>query len=230
MLCTAEVAQLTVQELIDRLGAQTESSPRGDSDADRYSFELFRRAIADRDQASWQALMSLYHEHVLHWCLRSGANYGDSDEMVEATWVKFWQSYTTAKFAGAADSTSAVLGYLKLCARSVVLDEMRRRARLVPLEERQHDAESSMEEDSQIDIEPIDAPAFWRLVEEHLRDDRDRLLVYLTYELGLRPAEIQRRHPEQFPSIRDVYRITRNILDRLRRSTTLAAWLNVDAA
>jgi hypothetical protein len=87
-----------------------------------------------------------------------------------------------------------------------------------------------MDETSPIDIDRIDAPAFWCLIEEHLRDVRDRLLVHLTYELGLRPAEIQERHPDQFPSVRDVYRITRNILDRLRRSTSLATWLNLDAA
>lgn len=230
MLCTDAVAQRTVQELVDRIHVEAEATRRGESRADQSSFELFRRAIVDRDQESWQALMSLYHDHVLHWCLRSGASFGDGEEMVESAWVKFWQSYTAAKFAGAAGSTSAVLGYLKLCSRSVVLDELRRRARLVPLEERQHDAEYGMEEPSPVDIEPIDTPSFWRLIDEHLRDERDRLIVHLTYELGLRPAEIQRRHPDLFPSIRDVYRVTRNILDRLRRSASLATWLNVDAA
>jgi DNA-directed RNA polymerase specialized sigma24 family protein len=206
------------------------SSAHGESRDDRFSFELFRRSIASNDQAGWQALMTLYHDHVFHWCLRSGADFGDCEEMVEAAWVKFWQSYTAEKFAGAAGSSSAVLGYLKLCARSVVLDEIRRRARYVPLEDGHNDAENRMDEGSQTEFERIDAPAFWRLVDEHLRDDRDRLLVHLTYELGLRPAEIQERHPEQFPSVRDVYRITRNILDRLRRSTTLATWLNMEAA
>lgn len=230
MLCTGEVAQLTVQQLVDRIQAEAGSFGRGESRADQSSFELFRRAIAGRDQECWQALMSLYHDHVLHWCLRSGAGFGDGEEMAAAAWVKFWQSYTAEKFAGAAGSTSAVLGYLKLCSRSVVLDELRRRARFVPLEEGQHDAENGMEEQSHADIEPIDAPSFWRLVDEHLRDERDRLIVHLTYELGLRPAEIQHRHPDLFPSIRDVYRITRNILDRLRRSSALATWLNTDAA
>lgn len=230
MLCTGELAQLTVQQLVERCRAEMTSSGNGESRDDRHSSELFRRAIVGHDQGGWQVLMSLYHDHVLHWCLRSGADYSEGEEMVESAWVKFWHSYTADKFAGAAGNTSAVLGYLKLCSRSVVLDEVRRRARYVSLDERHPDAENRMDETSPIDIDRIDAPAFWRLIEEHLRDDRDRLLVHLTYELGLRPAEIQERHPDQFPSVRDVYRITRNILDRLRRSTTLALWLNMDAA
>ncbi|MGE0544655.1 MAG: RNA polymerase sigma factor [Dehalococcoidia bacterium] len=230
MLCTGDIAQLTVQQLIERCRAEMASSAHGESRDDRYSNELFRRAIAGHDQEGWRALMTLYHDHVLHWCLRSGADFGESEEMVESAWVKFWHSYTPDKFAGAAGNASAVLGYLKLCSRSVVLDEVRRRTRYVSLEDRHYDAEYRMEEASPTDIDRIDAPAFWRVVEEHFRDDRDRLLVHLTYELGLRPAEIHERHPDLFPSVRDVYRLTRNILDRLRRSTTLATWLNMDAA
>ncbi len=50
------------------------------------------------------------------------------------------------------------------------------------------------------------------------------MLIYLKYELGLKSAEIQARRPDLFPSVGDVYRLERNILDRLRRSEALERW------
>lgn len=226
MVCMEGMAHLTVQDLCAGSRAETACRARGEARDDRYSFELIRRAIAERDDESWQGLIEVYQGMVVSWCLRSGAGASDCDDLAGATWVKFWQSFTPDKLANAEGSTSAVLGYLKLCAHSVVLDEARRRARLVPLNEEHGDAEMREAEASEADIERVDAIALWQLVERHLHDDRERLLVSLTYHMNLRPAEIQQRRPDLFPTVQDVYRITRNILDRLRHSKSLAAWVN----
>jgi DNA-directed RNA polymerase specialized sigma24 family protein len=228
MVCMEGMAHLTVQDLCEGSRAETARRARGEARNDHFSFELIRRAIAERDDESWQGLIEIYHGLVVSWCLRSGANAADCDDLAGATWVKFWQSFTPDKLANAEGSTSAVLGYLKLCAHSVALDEARRRARLVPLNDGRGDAEVAEAAAPEADIERIDAIALWQLVEEHLHDDRERLLVSLTYHMNLRPAEIHRRRPDLFPTVQDVYRITRNILDRLRHSKRLAAWVSAD--
>jgi hypothetical protein len=43
--------------------------------------------------------------------------------------------------------------------------------------------------------------------------------------LGLTSAEVQRRRPDLFPAVGEVYRVTRNLLDRLRRSPEMARWM-----
>jgi DNA-directed RNA polymerase specialized sigma24 family protein len=224
MLCEGNIAQLPVRDLCEGSRAEAARHARGEARDDRYSFELIRRAIAERDGESWQGLIELYQGLVLSWCLRCGANPSEADELAVAAWAKFWQSFTAEKLTNANGSTSAVLGYLKLCAQSVVLDEARRSARLVSLENGRHEIDGGEAGNPESDIERLDAPSLWRLVETHLHDERERRLVYLTYAIDLRPAEIQRRHPDLFPTVQDVYRITRNILDRLRHSKKLAAW------
>jgi hypothetical protein len=49
--------------------------------------------------------------------------------------------------------------------------------------------------------------------------------VYLSFVLDLKPGEIQERHPELFASVDDVYRIKRNVVERLRRSPQIREFL-----
>jgi DNA-directed RNA polymerase specialized sigma24 family protein len=134
------------------------------------------------------------------------------------------------KLNRAGRNTAAVLAYLKLCARSVVLDEVRRRERLVLLDQSHADRETEIEGVAGAGsrrVEPVDQNAFWTLILDQLKSERERLLVYLSYELDLTPAEIQRRYPEHFPAVDDVYKGRRNILNRLGRSNALARWVAV---
>src|SRR5262249_52243823 len=130
----------------------------------------------------------------------------------------------------AGGNLGAALGYLKSCARSAVLDQGRRHARRQAHEKQVAtvDDVSGDEALAEPDLANLDSEAFWAIIAQHLHDERERLLLYLTYELGLRPAEIYQLHPDQFPDVREVYKMTRNILDRLRRSRALADWLDLD--
>jgi hypothetical protein len=68
------------------------------------------------------------------------------------------------------------------------------------------------------------------LVLRHARDERDRAIIALSYELGLRSAAVQAARPDLFPTVADVYRATRNLLDRLGRSHELRAWFERERA
>jgi RNA polymerase sigma factor (sigma-70 family) len=219
---------LGIAPLCDRCRAETERYRRGEAHDDRYCYELIRRAIELRDDHCWRELIAIYRDLVLSWCRRSGGADGDIEELAAVAWEKFWRNYTPAKLTDANGSAAAPLGYLKACARSAVLDEGRRRARLQAHELADPESVHAFEAAAEMEIDHADGDAFWSLIDGHLRDERERLIVRLSYEIGLTPADIYARHGERFADVREVYKIKRNILDRLRRSRPLADWLDLE--
>jgi hypothetical protein len=216
---------LGVYEVCARFRDETAQYLRGESESDQYNQEVIRRAVVERDEVCWEQLYGVYHDQVLYWCRQAGARWiDDPEEMVALTWEKFWRCYTPEKFA-ASPGAGGALRYLKMCARSVVVDAARRRAALQRLgtEGHQHAAAVLAPDEELAGIDARDR--FWAIVESCLRDDRERALMRLMFELGLRSADVQACRPELFPTVADVYRTTRNILDRLRRNRDLAVWL-----
>jgi DNA-directed RNA polymerase specialized sigma24 family protein len=221
-LCEDELTYVSHADLLARCRTEMARYRRAEPHDDRTAVELFRRAIAERDDRAWEALRPLYERHVTEWCRRAGAVPADLDESVQATWVKFWQHYTPVKLQSAAGLRD-VLAYLKLCARSVVLDTARHRGSACRLGDGPEPADTRPSSaDRQVEAEERDA--FWRQLETLMRSERERVLVALIYGLGLRSAEVQARRPDLFPTVGEVYRTTRNVLDRLRRSLALREW------
>jgi DNA-directed RNA polymerase specialized sigma24 family protein len=222
-----ELQQLSADAICSRCREETERYRRHEPHDDRYCFDMIRRAIVEQDQRCWVGMTEIYRDLVLGWCRRSGGDEAALADLAADAWARFWQNYSVEKLNGAVRNTAAVLSYLKLCTRSVVLDEARRRDRLVSLDQSHAENFNEIEGTAVVSscVEPADQQAFWSLILRHLKDDRERLLVYLSYELDLTPAEIQRRYPELFPAVDDVYKGRRNILDRLGRSKNLTRWL-----
>ncbi len=217
---------MTAADLCRRCRAETERYRRREPHDDAFCFEAVRRAIVEQDQVCWRELVGTFQEQVLAWCRKVGAGpHADVDELLTLAWAKFWKSYTGDKLSDA-DGMRAVLLYLKTCVRSVVIDEVRARAPTVPLEEGPHEPASHQPSPAEQQAREAANAELWAIVERHLRNDRERALVYLMFELGLKPAEIQARRPDLFPAATDVYRLWRNIGDRLRRSADLRRWFD----
>ena len=58
----------------------------------------------------------------------------------------------------------------------------------------------------------------WQAITQEVTDGAERLLLYLSAALDLSPRQIHARYPSLYPTVQDVYRMKRNVLDRLRRS------------
>ena len=61
----------------------------------------------------------------------------------------------------------------------------------------------------------------WQVIQEELNGEDERVLIYLAYVQGMKSSEISNQHNGLFPSVEDVYRIKRNVLERLRRNRRL---------
>lgn len=201
---------------------------RREASSDAYCFEIFRRAVCDRDEPAWRVVFAQYRGVVLSWVRRHpvAAQAREDDEYwVNRTFERFWSAVGPERF-GAFPGVAALLRYLKLCSHSVLLDEARARvaAHSEPLDERvaEHIETPDVADAA---IGQLAGGDLWGVILAELQDEAERRAAYLCLVLDLKPREVQERHPELYESVDDVYRIKRNVLDRLRRNPRIRAFL-----
>ena len=120
------------------------------------------------------------------------------------------------------DSLAAVLKYLKMCVHSVIADEVRsRQARQYEETLELIDHEPASDDPADDVVSNISAQGLWKVIQEELNGEDERVLIYLAYVQGMKPSEISSQHSRLFPTVEDVYRIKRNVLERLRRNRRL---------
>lgn len=210
------IETLAVADLSRLCAQETARYRRGQSYAEHYCLELFRRAVLRRDEDAWAGVYTQYAGAVARWL---GAPAGAADDSIADVFARFWRAVDAAKFKRFG-SLSAVLQYLKMCAHTARLDHGRV-AQSTRREESLDDSKIVLvagDDVSQMVTAHLDARDFWRAVQDVLDDQRERTVIYLSYVIGLSPREICARHEAEFPEVSDVYRLKRNALDRLRRS------------
>ena len=222
------VDQLTVNELARSCAEETNKFLRQSASNDRYCLELFRRAIIQRDQDAWACIYQQYAPLVLTWVNQhqsASALLGQDGgaPLVNAAFAKFAQALTPVKM-GNFDSLASVLKYLKMCVHSVIADEVRARQNRQyeeTLEAIEH--EPAADDPAEDVVSNISAQSLWQIIQEELNGEDERLLIYLAYVHGMKPGEICLQHRRFFPAVEDVYRVKRNVLERLRRNRRLQA-------
>jgi DNA-directed RNA polymerase specialized sigma24 family protein len=217
---------LTLAGLSHRCGQETESFFRRAAYDPAFCYELFRRALLERNQRAYDCLYAQYQPLVAGWIERHPSFPGAGEEVqyfVNRTFEKMWHALTPEKFVRFTD-LKALLSYLKLCTHSVVIDHARARQHAI-LDEEASDAtlasqsgESNLEEDT---IERAQHQEFWRQINLRLADEKEQAVVFGSFVLAMKPAELQVRYPHLFGDVREVYRIKQNVLDRLRRDPEL---------
>jgi hypothetical protein len=221
---------LSNNDLACNCAEETSKFLRQDTSTDRFCLELFRRAIGRRDDEAWTYIYQQYAPLVLTWVTQHQSTalllgQEGSAPLVNAAFAKFAQALTPAKMERF-DSLAAILKYLKMCVHSVVADEMRsRQARLCEDTLETIEQEPASDDPADDVISAISAQSLWQTIQEELNGEEERLLIYLAYVRGMKPGEISRYHQRLFPSVDDVYRIKRNVLERLRRNKRLQALL-----
>ncbi len=192
----------------------------------QYCMEIFRRAVELKDPDAWDIIYRQYRPLLDAWFQRhplASALAGEREQIIAYAFERFWQALTPRKFA-AFPSLAAVLRYLQLCVHAALTDCMRQRQRSALLLE---DGDTLLDElphpeggcspEAQA-LRREGAARLWAWVESHCRDARERLLMYESFLLGMRPGEIFTRHPDLFTNVRVIYRTKENLFARLRRS------------
>jgi hypothetical protein len=186
---------------------------RGEPFTDAFGEELFRRAICERDHRAWEAIVEQYRALLAAWACRHRAYVAgcvDAEDVAIRALSRFWMAVgpeRLSRFAG----INPMMQYLKLCVHSIVLDEVRALADPFEPAEEEHDIEA-------LALDQVAAAQLWHAILRALDDRGERLVVYLSFALGMKPSAIHARHPERFGSVAAVYQLKRNAIDRLRRS------------
>jgi hypothetical protein len=224
---TIDAAEIAVMDLVTlerHCATESERFYRGQPHDTRFAYELFRRALVERDEVAWENIFNHYRGLVESWVRRSGAfaSSGETSEFfVVSAFTRFWQAVTAERF-GSFTSLAALLHYLQLCAGCVVIDSVRAQswAEVVPEETLAFARHASVSPDEEA-MERVSRTEFWAYINALLNDEAERIVLYSSFVLGLKPGDIYDRRSDLFESVNDVYNVKRNILGRLSRNQDL---------
>lgn len=218
------LSQMDLSTLMQRCATESERFYRGQKHDTSYSYELFRRALVDRNEAAWEQLYRHYSSLVESWVRRSGAfnSSGESSEyFVVGAFTKFWRAISPERF-DSFPTLASLLHYLQLCATSVVIDSVRAQSwsemlpeeLITPQQTPQHAPDEEV-------VNRLQREEFWNMIDAQLHDEVERVVLYCSFILGLTPRAIFAKRKDLFRTVNDVYNVKRNVLGRLGRNAQL---------
>lgn len=212
----------TLADIAHHCAQETERFFQRQSHDPRYCFELFRRAILEHDQLAWELINTQYQPLLAGWVQHHPAFDASGEEVqyfVNRTFEKLWVALTPEKFSRFSD-LKPLLRYLKMCVHSVIVDHNRSAEQSTwDIRAGESDVES-MPDGSAMEDQVLDEMyqhQLWEWINARLNDEKERLVVYGSFTLALKPRELYSQFRTMFSDVDEVYRIKQNILARLRR-------------
>lgn len=189
-----------------------------------FAYELFRRALVERDDVAWGYIFEQYAPLVEHWVRRTGAftvSGESSDFFVSAAFTRFWRAIPAARFS-AFPSLASLLNYLRRCATCVVIDTARSQsyADMLP-EECVNWNDQRLGHADEEATDRVSREEFWGLVDGLLTSEAERVVIRCSFLLGMKPGDIYARWGGLFSGVEEVYTLKRAILNRLRKNPEL---------
>jgi hypothetical protein len=222
------IGELPVVELARRCREETLRFLRGEDRDDAFCFEIFQRAVVQRNDDAWEAIVAQYRGIVLAYVSQHSVAamlHEADDYWVNRAFQRFWSAVGADRF-GRFPDLPALLKYLKLCVHSVLMDEMRsRRASSLNSLEEIPESQPAQNNDERDVVGKLAGEQLWAAIVHELQDEAEEKVVYLSFARDMKPSEIVERHPDLFATVADVYRVKRNVIERLRRSSAIRAFL-----
>ncbi len=217
------MSDLNLDELAERCAEETEKYLRDQPFDERYCFELFRQALVNREQMAWEKLYAQYEPMVMKWVLRHSGFPKSGEEattIVNGAFSRLWQAVSPQKFADKFESLGRLLRYLKMCVHSEIMDYLRRSAS-PPLISLSEYAESVEDQRTSKPHQVRRLERLEQVVMAQAKNRKEKLIIEFTFFYGLKPRQIYDLHGGLFKSVTEVYRLKRNVLNRLLRNKEL---------
>ena len=218
-----DVRALTLASVAHRCTEETKLFVARQMATFQYCYELFRRAIQQRDMQAWDLILVQYQRLMQSWAARHPrfpSTGEDADYFVNGACAKLWERITPERFDNFPDVKS-ILRYLQLCIHSAVTDYARQRTVILV-----EFGESELKEE-RIAIVADNTSAgterqqFWNAIHARLKDEKELLVIKELFVYGLKPAEVLSKYPKRFKDVKEIYSIRENVVDRLARDSTL---------
>lgn len=213
--------KIPVTELAELCREESEWYRRGRPDDRGHCYELFRRAIVDRDQEAWTAAYEQYRRLVGKWVNGSA---DQIDERTNQVFAKFWQAVDPQNFTSRFTGIGKVMAFLQKCAYSVCIDKRRREKKHQLLTSLRGATVGTGDTTSEQTIDNIMLQELFERVEQQLHDEQERLVFHLSFKVGLKPTQIAQEHPDVFTDAKEVRRIKERVNLRLKSDLRLQEW------
>ncbi len=214
---------MRLSALADRCMSEIDNYRRGEESNDQYCLEIFRRATQERDDAAWTLLVDRFQEFLLaafrrHPRSEAASRLDSPENYVAKAFAHFWNAVHNQQLMFT--SLGAALRYLRICLNSAILDMLRSytRAREVPLPEPGFAGEPTAADSEEGSSE------LWEVIRDMLPNEREQRLAFLLFHCNLKPRVIVRLCPQEYPDVNEIFRMTRNIVDRLERGADQIRW------
>lgn len=190
---------------------------------DQDCLELFHSALEQCDDLAWESLQRRFSGMMHGWLSRHpqremASRYESEENYIALGFERFWHA-TAGKGHVQFCTLAAALDYLRASLNSAVLDTLRAHARLdlISLPDPGHPSEPG-EEDHHNPHET------WEVIQNMLPDEREQRVAYLLFYCGLKPRQVISFCPQEFNDVYEIYRMRRNILERLVRNADIIHW------
>jgi hypothetical protein len=214
--------QMSLTMLAERCAQEINKYRQNEPNDERYALEIFRRAVVLRDHEAWATLQCLFHENVRFWfsyhaCRDAALRYESEEDYVDHAFQRFWQAVNDQALTFT--SLAGALRYLKLCLHCAIMDTLRLYA---------HPRQASLPEQERSDgplvEDRYDESELWETISSLMVNERERRVAYLHFHCNLKPRDIMRYCPGEFSGEEEIYRIKRNIMERIMRNVDRVRW------
>jgi DNA-directed RNA polymerase specialized sigma24 family protein len=213
--------EMNLGELQKYCWGEIEKFRRKEANDDRFCLEIFHRALVLREEKAWDMLTQRFNGTILSWLRRHpqrevAYRLHSEENYVALTIERLWM-VTVRNKSLEFETLAGALKFMHTCLNSVVIDALRSRAKETPI------PESGFTEPAAPEYE--EGSEFWESVKSLLSNGREQRLAYLLYHCGLKPRQIVQFCPQEFSDVQEIFRMTRNIMERLQRNKDRLRWL-----
>jgi DNA-directed RNA polymerase specialized sigma24 family protein len=190
--------------------------------SDAVCYDLFRRAIEQRDAEAWADIGRYYRGLLAAWASQSSAHTTIAEppeDIADQAFARAWAALSSAQFS-MFPHIASLLAYLRTCVRATVIDHARDQAGQLRAAQNVECAGVSAAPEQTV-LEDLDRSELWRLIMQMTNSLQEQIIVRESLVYALPPRTIQARHSDLFADVMQVYRVKRNLINRFQRNREL---------
>jgi hypothetical protein len=214
--------EMSLQELSEYSARELACYRRREPSNDKYCLEIFHRAVLERSSDAWAILQMQFNDNMRMWIGRhphkeSALRHEDEQSYINDAFSRFWRAVSEQRLTFS--TLAAALNYLHICLNSAIMDTLRAysKPREEPIPDYGHPDEPPVE-DLYLEDE------LWEVIQAILPGEKERRMAYLHFHCNLKPREIIRYCPCEFKSEDEIYRLKRNVVERILRNADKIRW------